>query len=480
MNYWHIFDNFATNQTTHIAAYMSSNNLFKSKIGLIAATVGSAIGLGNVWRFPAETQSNGGAAFLLLYIACVFILGVPVMLAEFSLGRGGRSDSVGVFRHLSPKSKWWIVGAVAILASYLILCYYMVVAGWTAEYLWQSLTGNLYEIGRPLESAGDLTAADIAFSQRMEQYVCNDFSPLLFTYIVIAINIAVLLGGVQKGIERLSNIMMPLLFVLLLALCAVTLSLPGASAGLQYFLSPDFSKIDASTVVNALGQTFFSLSLGMGILITYSAYYPANTRLTRTSVIVSLMSLFVAVMMGCIIFPAVTTFGLDKQPLEGATLVFVTLPEVFSRLPATQLWSAVFFLLLFVAALTSTVSIAEVSIAFMRDRFNMSRRKACLTVMLPLFILSALCSLSFGSLSGLKLFGLTIFDMLDAFTTNMLLPLVSLGVCIYVGWFAPKGLLHDQLSNNGSLRSRIIPVVLFIIRYAAPVMIAAIMISKYI
>lgn len=460
-------------------SYMSSNKQFASKIGLIAATVGSAIGLGNVWRFPAETQANGGAAFLLLYIACVFILGVPVMLAEFSLGRGGRSDSVGVFKRLSPKSKWWIVGAMAILASYLIMSYYMVVAGWTAEYLWESVTGNLYDIAAGLENAGDFSAADAAFGQRMEQYVCNDISPLIFTYIVIAINIAILMGGVQKGIERLSNIMMPLLFVLLIALCAVSLSLPGAGAGLKFFLSPDFSKIDAATIINALGQTFFSLSLGMGILITYASYYPADTRLTRTSVIVSLMSLLVAVLMGCIIFPAVTTFGLDRHPLEGATLVFVTLPEVFTNLPATQLWSIVFFLLLFVAALTSTVSIAEVSIAFMQDRFGMSRGRACMVVMLPLFVLSALCSLSFGSLSDVKLFGMTIFDFLDAFTTNMLLPLVSLGVCIYVGWFAPRGLLREQLSNQGTLRSRVIPLVLFVIRYAAPVMIAAIMLSKY-
>ncbi len=453
---------------------MSTKSQFGSKIGLIAATVGSAIGLGNVWRFPAETQANGGAAFLLLYIACVFVLGVPVMLAEFSLGRGGRSDAVGVFKKLSPGKWWWIVGAVAILASYLILSYYMVVAGWTAEYLWQSITGNLYDAVHN----SDIAASDAAFASRMNQYICSDTAPLLFTYAVIIINIIVLLGGVQKGIERLSNIMMPLLFVRLLALCAVTLSLPGAGEGLKFFLSPDFSKIDAGTVVNALGQTFFSLSLGMGILITYSSYYPSDTRLTRTSVIVSLMSLLVAVMMGCIIFPAVTTFGLDRHPLEGATLVFVTLPEVFAQLPASQLWSTIFFLLLFVAALTSTVSIAEVSIAFMQDRFKMTRLKSCMIVMLPLFALSAVCSLSFGSLESLKVFGMTIFDSLDAFTTNILLPLVSMGVCVYVGWFAPDGLLRKQITNDGQIRSRITSAVYLIIRYVAPLMIAAIMVSK--
>ena len=269
-------------------------------------------------------------------------------------------------------------------------------------------------------------------------------------------------------------------FVLLIALCAVTLSLPGAGAGLRFFLSPDFSKINAATIINALGQTFFSLSLGMGILITYASYYPADTRLTRTSVIVSLMSLLVAVMMGCIIFPAVTTFGLDRHPLEGATLVFVTLPEVFAQLPATQVWSIAFFLLLFVAALTSTVSIAEVSIAFMQDHFRMSRVKACMIVMLPLFLLSSMCSLSFGSLSDVTILGMTIFDFLDAFTTNILLPLVSMGVCIFVGWYAPKGMLKDQLTNDGTIRSRISSLVGMIIRYFAPLFIAAIMLSKFI
>lgn len=457
---------------------MSTKSLFKSKIGLIAATVGSAIGLGNVWRFPAETQANGGAAFLLLYILCLFILGVPVMLAEFSLGRGGRSDAVGVFEKLTPGKKWWIVGAVAIAASYLISCYYMVVAGWTAEYLWQSVSGNLYEIGESI--SGGSAGVTNAFQDKMAEYICRDTMPLVFTYIVIALNIVILIGGVQKGIERLSNIMMPLLFVLLVTLCAITLSLPGAGAGLEFFLYPDFSKIDTDTVINALGQTFFSLSLGMGILITYSSYYPDETKLSRTSIVVALMSLLVAVMMGCIIFPAVTTFGLDNQPLEGATLVFVTLPEVFTHLPGTQIWSTVFFLLLFVAAMTSTVSIAEVSIAFLQDHLHLSRVKACLAAMMPLFVFSTFCSLSFGSMSDIKLFEMTIFEILDAFTTNILLPLVSMGVCIYVGWFAPKGLLKEQLSNAGSRRSRIIKPVILIIRYVAPLLIAMIMISKFI
>ena len=319
-----------------------------------------------------------------------------------------------------------------------------------------------------------------AFLLKMEEYVTTDVRPLIFTFAMIAVNIAVLLGGVQKGIEKLSNILMPLLFVILVGMCAVTLTLPDAGEGVRYFLEADFSKITPRVIVNGLGQAFFSLSLGMGILITYASYYPSDTKLGRTSVIVALLSLLVAVLMGLIIFPAVKSFGLDKESLEGATLVFVTLPEVFAHLPLSSLWALLFFLLLLVAALTSTVSIAEVSVAMMQDRFRLSRRAAVLIILLPLLVFSSLCSLSFGSLADVKIFGLTIFDFLDTFTTDILLPVGSMAVCIYLGWFAPKGLLGKELSNNGTLRSRLTPVVLAIIRYVAPVLIALILIFNYI
>lgn len=455
---------------------MSSKNEFGTKIGLIAATVGSAVGLGNVWRFPAETQTNGGAAFLLLYILCVLLLGIPVMLAEFSLGRGGRSDAIGVFKKLSPLSKWWITGLLAVIASYIIICYYMVVAGWTLEYFIESVGGGLYDT---LNAAASQQSLRGTFSAKMDEYVSSDLRPLLYTYAMIAINIAVLLGGVRKGIENLSNVLMPLLFVILLVLCFITLSLPDSGEGVKFFLTPDFSRITPGVVVSALGQAFFSLSLGMGILITYSSYYPADTKLVRTSVIVSLLSLLVAVLMGLIIFPAVKSFGLDSEPLRGATLVFVTLPEVFANLPAPRIWSSLFFLLLLVAALTSTISIAEVSVKMMIDRFRLSRRAGVFIVLLPLLGFSAVCSLSFGSLADFHIFGLTVFDLFDQVTTNIFLPVVSLGVCIYMGWFAPKHLLADELSNNGTLRSRFTGIILFIIKYVAPVLIATILISNY-
>lgn len=455
---------------------MAKKAQFGSRIGVIAATVGSAVGLGNVWRFPAETQSNGGAAFLLLYIGCVFLLGIPVMLAEFSLGRGQRSDAVGVFKKLAPGSKWWIGGAIAITASYLILSFYMVVAGWTLEYLWYSITGALYEPVSYLSSA--LTSTDgleLQFQAKMQEYIVSDYRPLVMTYIMLAMNLGILLLGVQKGIEKMSNIMMPLLFVLLLVFAAVALTLPKAGEGLAFFLNPDFSKINGSVIINALGQAFFSLSLGMGILITYAGYFPKDTRLTNTAVTVSLLDMLVAVLMGFIIFPAVKSFGLDGESLQGATLVFVTLPEVFAQMPLTQLWSSLFFLLLMVAALTSTISLAEVAIAFMQDRFNMRRTPACLAVVLPLFVLSTVCSLSQGVLSDVKIAGLTIFDLLDTVATNIMLPVAAIITCVYVGWFAPKHYLRRELTNNGTFNSRVYPLVSFVIRYIAPVIIAAIL-----
>ena len=454
---------------------MSNKVQFATKIGLIAATVGSAVGLGNVWRFPVLAQSNGGAAFLLIYIACVFILGIPVMMAEFSLGRGGQSDAVGSFMNVTPGKKWWMAGAIAIIASYLILCYYMVVAGWTMEYLWNSITGDLYSVAN---SSGVTDGSQ--FTTKMKEYIVDDINPLIFTYIMIAANFVVLMCGVKKGIERLSNILMPMLFVLLIIFGCVSLSLPKAEEGLKFFLSPDFSKINGTVIINAMGQAFFSLSLGMGILITYASYYPKTTILSRTAVTVSLLDMTVAIMMGIIIFPAVTSFGLTGESLAGPSLVFSTLPEVFAQMPLTQLWSILFFLFLMVAALTSTISIAEVSIAFMQDRFKMSRIKACLIVIAPLFLFSSLCSLSQGSLGNMTIAGYTLFDLFDTVATNILLPVASILLCIYMGWVAPKSFFKGQLTNQGTVTSRVFHIVLFIVRFVAPILIGTILITHFI
>ena len=454
---------------------MAEKAKFSSKIGVIAATVGSAIGLGNVWRFPAEAQANGGAAFLVVYVLCVVVLGIPVMLSEVSLGRGAGTDAVGAFRKTSPRTPWWLAGAIPVLASYIILSFYMVVAGWTLEYFIASVSGSLYS---GVDVAGGAEALDGLFAQRMRQYVCGSAGPLLNTYVLIALNLVVLLCGVRKGIERISNVLMPLLFVLLLVFCSVSFSLPGAGDGLRYFLAPDFSKITPAVIVNALGQAFFSLSLGMGILITYASYYPKDTALGRTAVTVSLLDMMAAILMGVIIFPAVSSFGLQDAQMEGTALVFVTLPEVFCHMPGTQLWSALFFFLLFVAALTSTISIAEVSVSFIQNRFKRSRRAACMIVLAPLFALSALSALSFGALDGVRIAGLNIFDFLDTVATNVMLPVASILLCVFMGWRHPS-LLREQLSNGGKLRFPLQAPVLFVVRWVAPVLILVVLIAAF-
>lgn len=455
---------------------MSTNaTQFRSKIGLIAATVGSAVGLGNIWRFPAVAQENGGSAFLLVYVVCVLLLGIPVMVAEFALGRAGRTDVIGAFARVTPRRRpWAAVGVLSVLTSALIAVFYLVVTGWTVEYLWQSLSGDLF-------NGVSHTGSDVGyFHAKMHDYIQTDRLPMIFTVVAATMNMGVLLAGVGKGIERLSNVLMPLLFVLLGVFCVVSLTLPGASEGLEFFFKPDFSKVTASTWLAGLGQAFFSLSLGMGILVTYAAYYPARTRLVRTAIIVATCSVLVAIMMGVVIFPAVTSFGLMDHGIAGTTLVFVTLPEVFTYLPASSLWSSMFFLLLAIAALTSTVSITEVATRCLQDRLGWTRRRAVWSLMLPLIVLSGICSLSFSSLDWLTLGGLNMFNFLDYLTADFMLPIASLGLCLYVGWVAPRKLLLHEMTNNGKFRSLLYKPVLLIIRYLAPVLIALVLISPFI
>lgn len=459
---------------------MAGSVKFGSKLALVLATVGSAVGLGNVWRFPNEVQENGGAAFLIVYIGCILLMGIPVMLAEFSLGRGVGSDSVGAFKKFTPKSKWWLVGGLGILASFMIAGYYMVVAGWTIEYLWMSITGSLYE--------GIITDNNVAiesqqwFSQVLSNSTEGVWSPIIATIIILLFNMFILLRGVKKGIEKMTNMLMPLLFVLMLILCVVSLSLPKAADGIDFFLNPDFSKINPDVFMSALGQAFFSLSLGMGTLITYASYFPKKDNLSTTAVSVSFCDFAIALLMGFIIFPAVTSFGLaeDSDGLQSVALIFVTLPEVFVQIPYTQLWSIIFFLLLFIAAITSTVSILEVSILFLQERLKFPRKKAVLTVVFPLFIISFLCSLSQGALSEFTICGLNIFDFLDTVATNYMLPIGALLTCVYVGWVIPKKFVKEEITNKGKVAKKVYPIVIFLIRYVAPLLILSIFVYQII
>lgn len=452
---------------------MANTSEFSSKIGIIAATVGSAVGLGNVWRFPAETQAHGGAAFLLVYVICVILFGIPVMLGEFSIGRAGKSDAIDSYKKLSPGQPWWISGFLGILCSYLILTFYMVVSGWTLEYLYQSVSVELFSPIPGVEEGSNLQFAD-----RMQQYVAGVWPPMIWTWITIALCGVVLCMGVQKGIERASNILMPLLFLILIILCVNAMSLPKASEGLAYFFNPDFSKITPNVCISALGQAFFSLSLGMGTLITYGSYFRKDTNLTRTAFTVSILDMAVAILVGMIIFPGVMSFGLEGESFDGSALVFVTFPEIFNNMWCPQLWSSLFFILLSVAALTSSISIAEVSIAYFSGHFKMKRIPATCAVLLPLVLLSSLSSLSNGMLSHWTIFGYTIFGACDAVTANILMPLGALIMAVYLGWFAPKNLLKDQLTNGGSVRNWFAVPVIFLLKWVTPILIIVIFIAS--
>ncbi len=452
---------------------MANTSEFSSKIGIIAATVGSAVGLGNVWRFPAETQAHGGAAFLLVYVICVILFGIPVMLGEFSIGRAGKSDAIDSYKKLSPGQPWWISGFLGILCSYLILTFYMVVSGWTLEYLYQSISGELFSPIPGVEEGSNLQFAD-----RMQEYVAGVWPPMVWTWITIALCGAVLCMGVQKGIERASNILMPLLFIILIILCVNAMSLPKASEGLAYFFNPDFSKITPHVCISALGQAFFSLSLGMGTLITYGSYFRKDTNLTRTAFTVSLLDMAVAILVGMIIFPGVMSFGLEGESFDGSALVFVTFPEIFNNMWCPQLWSSLFFILLSVAALTSSISIAEVSIAYFCGHFKMKRIPATCAVLLPLMFLSSLSSLSNGVLSDWTIFGYTIFGACDAVTANILMPLGALIMAVYLGWFAPKNLMKDQLTNGGTIKNWFAVPVIFLLKWVTPILIIVIFIAS--
>lgn len=434
---------------------------FATKFGVIATTVGSAVGLGNIWRFPYEAGSNGGSAFLIIYIACVLLIGVPVVCAEFLMGRASRLNIFGAFRSLAPRSgyRWAWIGFMGIFASMLILSFYSVVAGWTAEYFAQSAATAF---------AGDGDGAGAgSFDSFTEGWRC-----VLWTIVVLVLNAAIVLGGVRKGIERVSNWLMPLLFVLLVALAVHSLLLPGAGDGLEFLFAPDFSSVDSATVLSALGQAFFSLSLGLGTMMIYGSYFSDDTPLVRSAITTAGLDTLVAVLAGVIIFPAVFTFG--AEPSAGPKLVFEVLPDIFHRMSGGAVWSSVFFLLLLVAALTSTISMSEICIAFLCEQWGMSRRRAVAVNTAIAMSLGTLCALSFGPMAGFRIFGRTVFDLFDFATSNVFLPLGGMFVAVFAGWVVRRSVVYGQLAPAPRV---LVACIVFSLRYIAPVAIAVIFIN---
>lgn len=448
---------------------MSERVNFGSRIGAILAAAGSAVGLGNVWRFPYETGNHGGAAFILVYLGCVFIFGLPIMIAEFTIGRRSKACTGGAYDALAPGTLWKWVGYLGVLTGFLILGYYSVVAGWTLEYIWQALAGGF--VGK---SSEDYVVMFQDFSQ-------HPFRPLLWLFVILFITHWVVVKGVKDGIEKSSKIMMPLLFILIVLLAACSISLPGSEKGLEFLLKPDFSKVTPDVFLGAMGQAFFSLSLGMGCLSTYASYFGKKTNLGQTAMSVGLIDTFVAVLSGLIIFPAAFSVGI--QPDAGPSLIFITLPNVFQQAFAgvpllAAVCSAAFYVLLALAAITSTISLHEVSTAFLHEKFRFTRSRAAVLVTSGAMLVGVVSSLALGEWSAFRICGLNMFDALDFLTAKIMLPVGGMFAALFVGWIIRKDIVKGEVTNYGTLRAPYYPVYRFILRFVAPVGILLIFVNE--
>lgn len=446
---------------------MEKRDSFASSFGVLVAMAGSAVGLGNLWRFPYLVGTNGGAAFIIIYLAIVFLLALPIMYAEFVVGRRAQSNVYGAFKKLAPGSKWGIIGVMAIICCILIVSFYSVVGGWTIDYLVKAVMG-------------EFSSGSEGFDGLFAQTVSSNYRPLLFMLLFVGTSSAVLLAGVKDGIEKYSKVLMPLLFVMVIIIAVRSVTLPGSGAGLDFLFKPDFSKVTASTVLDALGQAFFSLSVGFGIIFTYASYVNKNENLIKMSAQTATADTLFAIIAGIAIMPAVFAFGIS--PSQGPGLVFVTLPYVFAQLPLGSVLAAIFFFVLFVAALTSAISLLEVAVAYVLEEFKIGRKAAVLIVTLIVLFLGTFCSLSQGLLGSVKIFGNNIFDLFDKTTANILIPLGALLIVLFAGWRMKWSDFEDEITSSGKHRINpaYLKVVKFSVRYLAPVVIAVIMIRTFI
>lgn len=445
---------------------MKEQKSFSSSIGAIMAAVGSAVGLGNIWRFPYICGKYGGGAFLIVYLLFVFLLGSVLMMSEFVIGRRSQHTPMKAFASLSPKKGWMLVGALSIVTVFFILSQYLVLAGWTTEYVWDSVNGTVASLGT---DAG-------AISSYFAQFSTGTWMPVLMLVIFSAIVLVVILGGVQKGIENVSKILMPFLVLLVVVLCVRSLTLPGAGKGVEYLFSPDFSKLTAEGILAALGQALFSLSVGMGTMIVYGSYIPLNDNLFKTAMWITASDTLIAILAGLAIFPAVFSCGFD--PAGGPGLVYCVLPNVFNTMgSAGTVFSFIFFLLLAVAALTSAISLLETLTAWFAEHTRVGRKTSAVIFFFLSTAFGILFSLSVGPMSGVKVIGLTLFDFVDRLNSIYLPPLTALGTIIFFGWVMKEDLIKDELSNHGTLKTGYYPLFRILARFVAPLALMVVIIS---
>ena len=417
---------------------VSKREEFSSSFGLIATAIGSAIGLGNIWRFPYIVGQYGGGAFLFVYLLMVAIIGIPIMISEFIIGRQARRDAINSYKVLAPGKAWYLGGITGVMAAFLILAFYGVVAGWTLEYIKMAVLNEF--AGR---TSGEISSLFTSF-------IAHPFKPLVYQAIVMILTCAIVSTGVQEGVERAAKVLIPLLVVIMLFLNIYAFRLPGGEAGFDFLFKPDFSKLTKEAILAALGHSFFSLSLGVSIMITYGSYIPRKENLAATAVKISLADTVIALLAGIAIFPAVFAFGIE--PTSGPGLVFMSLPNIFSQMRGGYFFGILFFGLLALAALTSTISLLETIVAFLTDSFKLQRRNAAVLASLVITIIGMVASLSNGALSHIVIFGDNIFDFLDKVTANYFLPLTALISVIFVGWSLDREVVREQLTNKGELK----------------------------
>lgn len=445
---------------------------FGGRLAVILAMAGSAIGLGNIWRFPYMVGEHGGAMFVLTYIVCTLLISLPVFLAEVMIGRRSQTNARDAFARLSRHHPFWrVAGYLTILIPTLIASYYSVIGGWSMAYFAQACT--LSFLRTPPEEISALFGP----------FVASGWMPVIVHLLFMGVCVGVVAGGVKSGIEKFSKVSLPVLFVLVVVILIYSVTLPGARQGVQYLIHPDWSQFSPRTIAYAMGQSFYSLSLGMGAIITYGSYVSKQENILVTSTGTAVSDLLFAILAGFAIMPAVFAAGIE--PGAGPGLIFQSVPYVFGRMGVTlpvlsSVMAILFFLTIIVAAMTSLISLVEVGVSFLMERKGMTRGRACWVVFLVCGGLGSLCSLSFGPLAGVTVAGMGIFDMLDWACSNVLLLVMSLLVVIFVGWILPKRVVRDEFTNGNTVNKGFFPLVLFLIKWVAPIAVVIIFCTNFI
>ena len=441
----------------------SIHGTWSSRWTFILAATGSAVGLGNIWKFPYMAGDNGGGAFVLIYLACIFIIGIPIMLGEIMIGRRGRSSPANTMSFLAKEAgssqAWTLLGATGALAGLLILSFYSVAAGWAMAYVF----GGFQE-----------TSAQ-AVNSEFNKFLANPAALLFWHSLFIVTTVVIVARGILKGLEAWINTLMPALFIIIILLCIYAMQTGAFIEGLTYLFKPDFSKINSDVLLAALGQAFFTLSLGMGAIMAYGAYMPADQNIGRTAITVAALDTGVALLAGIAIFPIVFANGLE--PSEGPGLVFITLPIAFANMPLGVLFGTLFFILLSIAALSSSISLIEPGVAWLVESLKTKRSYAAIALGAFAWTLGVFSALSFNLMSEFKIFGMNFFDFTDFLTNQIMLPLGGIFIAIFVGWVMKKQDVLDELQIEEGI---LFKIWFFIIRFVAPVMVGMVLIFFFI